>query len=97
MSVTCYSASTMDPADPKDCDELDLRPVWHAQYASYSPSWHHAIDLGIDPAQLLHNLSLTPTERLLQLDEMTRLYERLHGAATATDPRASAPAGGRER
>lgn len=75
----------MNPADPKDCDALDLRPVWREQYPSSGPAWDRALEMGIDPAQLLHNLSLTVTERLLQLDEMTRLYERLHGAALAAD------------
>ncbi|MCU0698697.1 MAG: hypothetical protein MUC96_19520 [Myxococcaceae bacterium] len=73
----------MDPTNPKDCDALDLRPVWRAQYPSSGPAWDRAIEMGIDPVQLLANLELTPTERLLQLDEMTRLYERLHATAAA--------------
>jgi hypothetical protein len=80
----------MDGTKPEDCDALDLRPLWRQQYASRGPAWLAIIELGIDPGQLLHNLTLTPTQRLLQLDEMTRTSERLHGvAARATDPRAA--------
>lgn len=79
----------MNPMDPKDCDALDLRPVWREQYPSSGPAWDRAIEMGIDPAQLLHNLSLSVTERLIQLDEMTRLSERLHGTALAADAGAS--------
>lgn len=86
----------MDATDPKDRDALDLRPLWRQQYADRGPAWLAIIELGIDPGQLLHNLSLTPTQRLLQLDEMTRTYERLHGVAAAADPGAPSPAGRRE-
>ena len=44
---------------------------------SYGPDWDAAIDYGIDVTLLEHNLSLTPTERLEQLQQMTEVYELL--------------------
>jgi hypothetical protein len=41
------------------------------------PEWEAAIAFGIDVSLLEHNLSLTPTERLEQLQRMTELYEFL--------------------
>jgi hypothetical protein len=41
---------------------------------SYGPAWDAAIDFGIDVTLLEHNLALSPSERLQQLDEMLRLY-----------------------
>jgi hypothetical protein len=86
----------VDPTKPEDCDALDLRPVWREQYPSSGPAWDRAIEMGIDPAQLLANLALSPTERLMQLDEMTRLYERLHGTAAAAHAGAAPATPGRE-
>jgi hypothetical protein len=71
----------MDPTNPKDCSELDLRKVWRASYRTYGPAWEAAIEMGIDVGQLEYNLSLTPTERLLQHAQMTRSFELIHGAA----------------
>jgi hypothetical protein len=76
----------MNPDRPQDCDGLDLRPVFREAYPDYGPGWRAAIDLGVDVGQLEHNLSLTPTERLLQLDEMNRTYELLCGKAQAGHP-----------
>ncbi len=75
----------MDPTKPEDCDALDLRPVLRRVYPSYGPEWDAAIDFGIDVGQIEHNLSLTPTERLLQLDEMTHTYEQLSLKAQSAD------------
>lgn len=44
---------------------------------SYGPDWDAAIAYGIDVTLLERNLALTPTERLLQLQQMTELYELL--------------------
>ena len=74
---------SVDPTNPKDCDDLDLRAVWRASYPSYGPSWDAAIEMGIDMSQLEHNLTLTPTERLLQHEEMMRTFELLHEGAHA--------------
>lgn len=41
---------------------------------SYGPAWDAAIEFGVDVTLLEHNLALTPSERLQQLDEMLRLY-----------------------
>lgn len=41
---------------------------------SHGPAWDAAIEFGIDVTLLEHNLALTPTQRLQQLDEMLRLY-----------------------
>ncbi len=48
---------------------------------SYGPAWHAAIEQGIDMVQLEYNLSLTPTERLLQHERLLREFELFHGAA----------------
>jgi hypothetical protein len=45
---------------------IDLRPVFREQWPSYGPDWDRAIELGIDVAQLEHNLRLTPEQRLMQ-------------------------------
>ena len=47
---------------------------------SYGPDWDAAIAYGLDVSLLEHNLSLTPTERLEQVQEMTELFELLHPA-----------------
>ncbi|MDQ3266613.1 MAG: hypothetical protein M3Y59_23685 [Myxococcota bacterium] len=52
--------------EPKDMD-----------VPSYGPDWDAAIAYGIDVSLLEHNLSLTPTERLEQLQQMSELYELL--------------------
>lgn len=41
---------------------------------SYGPAWDAAIEFGIDVTLLEHNLALSPSQRLQQLDEMLRLY-----------------------
>ncbi|MFZ5469813.1 MAG: hypothetical protein ACOZIN_10295 [Myxococcota bacterium] len=48
-----------------------------AQMPSYGPDWDAAIEYGIDVSLLEHNLTLTPTQRLEQLQQMTELYELL--------------------
>ncbi len=76
----------MNLLDPHACDALDLRSVWRAQYPSTGPAWEALLDMGVDVTQLLYNLSLTPEQRLVQLDELTGLFEQVHGAAFATKP-----------
>jgi hypothetical protein len=71
----------MDPTDPKQCDQLDLREAFKHVYPSYGPDWDAAIEYGIDVGQLEFNLSLTPTQRLLQLHQMTITYELAHSKA----------------
>jgi hypothetical protein len=71
----------VNPADPKEASSLDLRPVWRAAFPSYGAAWDAAIEMGIDVVQLEQNLSLTPTQRLEQHEEMMRTFELLHGAA----------------
>jgi len=71
----------MDPTLPDACAVLDLRPVWAASYPSYGAAWDAAIEMGIDVGQLEYNLSLTPTERLQQHEQMMRTFELIHGAA----------------
>jgi hypothetical protein len=41
---------------------------------SYGPAWDAAIEYGVDVTLLERNLTLTPSERLSQLDDMLRLY-----------------------
>jgi hypothetical protein len=76
----------VDPTNPKDCDALDLRPVWRASYESSGPAWDAALEMGIDMNQLMYNLSLTPTERLMQLDSMAKTFAQVHGSALPKHP-----------
>jgi hypothetical protein len=41
---------------------------------SYGPAWDAAIEFGIDVTLLEHNLALSLSERLQQLDQMLLLY-----------------------
>jgi len=45
------------------------------------PDWIRALELGIDVRLLEHNLRLTPEQRILQLEEMQRLFTAVHGRA----------------
>lgn len=47
------------------------------QQPADGPEWRAAIAYGIDVSLLEHNLRLTPTERLEQLQAMTETYELL--------------------
>jgi len=55
----------------------DLRPVFRAHWPSYGPDWDRAIELGIDVAQLERNLSLTPEQRLLNLQRARQALQSL--------------------
>lgn len=44
---------------------------------SYGPDWDAAIEYGIDVTLLKRNLQLTPTERLMQLDDMLATFAEL--------------------
>lgn len=48
--------------------------------APSGPAWRAAIAHGIDVSLLEANLSLTPTERLLQLQNMLLLFEAARAA-----------------
>jgi hypothetical protein len=54
--------------------------MWKARF-SYGPAWDAAIEMGLDMGQLEYNLSISPTERLVQHEQMMRTFELLHGAA----------------
>ena len=56
---------------------MDPRELLIRAFPSYGPGWDAAIQFGIDVSLLEHNLSLTPTERLLQLDQMSKTFEAL--------------------
>lgn len=45
-------------------------------------AWQAAIDYGIDVTLLEHNLELTVTERLEQLEDMLRTYYALRPTST---------------
>jgi hypothetical protein len=47
---------------------------------SYGPGWDAAVEYGIDVTLLEHNLRLSPTERLLQLQDMLNTYFALRPA-----------------
>jgi hypothetical protein len=51
-----------------------------AAFPSYGPDWDRAVDLGIDVSLLLENLSLTPTQRLAQLERLLEETEALRRA-----------------
>lgn len=73
----------MNPTDPRCCAVLDLREVWREAHTSSGPAWDAAVEMGIDVTQLLENLALTPTERLLQHEQLLRTFEAIHGVAAA--------------
>lgn len=63
-------------------DDLDTREALRRAFPSYGPDWDAAIDYGIDVSLLEANLELTVEERILQLDQMTQLYELLRPRET---------------
>lgn len=74
---------------------MDRKAMLHAMYPDAGPAWREAIEAGVDVSLLEHNLSLTVEQRLLQLDEMLRIYHDsrlLEGSADATHDGAAAPA-----
>lgn len=54
-----------------------------AAFPSHGPDWDRAVELGIDVSLLEENLSLTPTQRLAQLE---RLLEETEALRRATRP-----------
>ena len=74
---------------------MDQKAMLHAMHPDAAPAWREAIECGIDVSLLEHNLGLTVEQRLLQLDEMLRIYHEsrlIEGPADATDDGAAAPA-----
>jgi len=65
---------------------MDMREQLRQAFPSYGPHWDAAIDAGVDVSLLLHNLELTPTERIEQLQRMTELYEALRPKDAAGAP-----------
>ena len=61
----------------RDLSELETTADAGRELPSYGPAWDAAIEYGIDVTLLERNLSLTPTERLLQLDDMLATFESL--------------------
>jgi len=57
----------MDPA------ELTFEALAAEQRERGGPAWRAAVDAGIDVSLTERNLSLTPEERLIQLDAMLQL------------------------
>ena len=47
---------------------------------SYGPDWERAIAFGVDVTLLLENLALTPTERLLRLQQAADFHALLRDA-----------------
>ena len=45
------------------------------------PDWVRALEMGIDVRLLEENLRLTPEQRILQLEEMQKLFSAVHGRA----------------
>lgn len=60
-------------------DPSELRTSADASRAlpSHGPRWQSAIDYGIDSTLIEHNLALSVTERILQLDDMLATYYAL--------------------
>ena len=46
-------------------------------FPSYGPDWDAAIEYGIDVSLLIHNLELTPGERIAQLQWVSETHEVL--------------------
>ncbi len=63
-----------------------------AAFPSSGPDWDRAVELGIDVSMLVENLALTPTERLVQLEQLlneTDALRRAAGLAVDHDDRVS--------
>jgi hypothetical protein len=74
---------------------MDRKEMLLAMYPDAGPGWREAIEAGVDVSLLEYNLSLTVEQRLLQLDEMLRIYHEsrlAEGSADATDDGAAASA-----
>lgn len=50
------------------------------QLPSYGPDWDRAIAYGVDVTLLLESLALTPTERLLRLQQLADFHALLRDA-----------------
>jgi hypothetical protein len=61
---------------------MDLRATLRKAFPSYGPDWDAAIEFGIDLSLLEENLRLTPTERILQLQQMTETFEAFRPKGT---------------
>jgi len=64
---------------------MDRKEMLLAMYPDAGPAWREAIEHGIDVSLLEYNLSLTPEQRLLQLEEMLRLHHEATAAREAAD------------
>lgn len=62
-----------------------------AAFPSYGPDWDRAVELGIDVSLLVENLSLTPTQRLAQLEALLEETEALRRARRGSEPSVLVP------
>lgn len=62
-----------------------------AAFPSYGPDWDRAVAMGIDVSLLLENLSLTPGQRLAQLEALLNEVDALRRAVKARSPDDSVP------
>jgi hypothetical protein len=56
-----------------------------AAFPSYGPNWDRAVELGVDVSLLDENLSLTPGQRLAQLEQLLVETEALKRATRRDD------------
>lgn len=59
---------------PQDLRELQTSKDAGRALPSYGPRWDAAIEYGIDVTLIEHNLALSVTDRLRQLDDMLATY-----------------------
>jgi len=59
---------------------IDLRPIFRDAWPSYGPAWDRGVELGIDVADLEHNLQLTPEQRIVQHQRTLRVMEAMRAA-----------------
>lgn len=53
-----------------------------AAFPSYGPDWDRAVEMGIDVSLLLENLTLTPAQRLAQIEDLLNETEALRQAVS---------------
>lgn len=62
-----------------------------AAFPSYGPDWDRAVELGVDVSLLLENLSLTPMQRLIQLEQLVNESEAIRRAKRPLESDVRAP------
>jgi hypothetical protein len=57
-----------------------------AAFPSFGPDWDRAVEMGVDVSLLLENLTLSPTQRIAQLEDLLREVDAFKRAVKRRDP-----------